>query len=565
VAGLAIASGYVSSGTVTTWEATGYAFVAFAAVFVGVTAVLGVGLAMLSLLPGAASVLRWLAPAVAAALLAFLWVDSAAFATYRFHVGGLAWTALRFPGGLAELGIWPPSPPLLLAAVVLVAVLDGLVLRRMEARAAVRPRRAGWAWLVGAAAFAVAAERTWFLAAESAGRRDVVRAAYLVPFYPVLMSADLAETLPSLASAGRGATGAVPANAVAFAADAPRWNVLWIILDSWRADAMTPALTPTATALARRSTVFRQHLTGGNATRYGLVSMLYGLPAAAWSRLQIEGRSPPLLATLRARGWRLGVFTSVDMPDILSVVFADVPPESRIAVPPARAAEKDLATIAALEAFLAAPDDGRPFFAFVHLISTHGPYDPSCRLPRAARGHRPRYERAIRCADRLVARALRRVSLANTIVILTADHGEAFGEHGVFGHASGFTRPQLDVPLVLHVPGRAPAEVTRPTSHHDVAATILDALGGSAPSPVTGIGRPLLAGDEASPLFACNLNECAIHDAEGSVTFGIGARYPRELAIRDAAGAEVPTDGDLGRRRFAQVLEFLGVLRRAMP
>ena len=66
-------------------------------------------------------------------------------------------------------------------------------------------------------------------------------------------------------------------------------------------------------------------------------------------------------------------------------------------------------------------------------------------------------------------------------------------------------------------------------------------------------------------LFACNLNECAIHDAGGSVTFGVGARYPRELAIRDARGAPVPPDGDVGRRRFAQVLQLLALQRAALP
>lgn len=571
-AGLAllVARGYVAAaGVAPGWDAVVYAYLAFAAPVVATVTLLGGVGALATLLPGGAALVRWLFPVVAALLLGFLWVDRAAFATYRFHVGGLAWGALGVPGALAELGVRPASPAGLAAALAGVALADGLALGWLARRASRAPSGGarGWWGLALVAFVLVVAERSAFLLAERAGRRDVVRMVHLVPFYPTLVGNDLRRVAPGVAATLGSAGAAVrpPPPPVRFAADAPRWNVLWIVLDSWRADALTPALTPVVDALGQRASVFRAHTSGGDATRYGLVSMLYGLPASSWSRLEIERRSPPLLATLRDRGWRLGVFTSVDMPDILSVVFGDVPTPWRVAAPPGRAADKDRATLATLERFLAAPDAGQPFFAFVHLLSTHWPYDPTCRLARTERGTRPRYERSIRCADRLVARALRAVSLRDTIVVVTSDHGEAFGEQGVHGHASGFTLPQLRVPLVLHIPGAPPAVVERATSHHDVPATLLEALGAELPSPAAGVGTSLVTGVTAPWIYACNMNECAIHDADGSVTFGVGARYPRELQIRDPAGGLMPADGALGRRRFAQVLALLALQRDALP
>ncbi len=562
---LAIGLGYVTSGAGPGWTAQSYAVLALGAAFLALASAGGAAVAALTFLPAGWVLALATGAAGAATWLAFLWVDRAAFALYRFHVGGLAWSTLRMPGALGELGVWPAAPGWFIAATAAVAVLQAVMLwwlarcvrRRHETGRSFSP---GWTALLAATAVALAAERLSFTAAAHTGRREVVRAMQVVPFYPVLVGVDLARRWSPTAG-----TPTAPPPPVEFAADAPRWNVLWVVLDSWRGDAMTPALTPVAEALGRRSTVYRAHTSGGDATRYGLVSMLYGLPASSWSRLQLERRTPPLLATLAARGWRLGLFTSVDMPDILAGVFGDVPPATRVVAPPARLGLKDRATIRALERFLDAPADGRPFFAFVHLLSTHFGYDPACRLPHPVRGRRARYERAVRCADRLVARALRRVSLADTIVILTADHGEAFGEDGVFGHAAGFTMPQLHVPLALHVPGRDPGVVTHATTHHDLPATVLAALGARLPSPAAGIGRPLFDGGPAAMVFACNLNECAIHDAAGSVTFGIGARYPRELAIRDPHGASVPPEGDLGRRRFAQVLELLALQRAALP
>jgi membrane-anchored protein YejM (alkaline phosphatase superfamily) len=566
-AGLVIAHGYVAAaGVAPSWEATAYAYLAFAAPLVAMAALLGVPSVALSMVPGGTVLVRWIAPVVAAALLGFLWVDRAAFATYRFHVVGLAWNAVALPDGLAELGVRPASPGWLLAAVAGVAALDGLALHllaRRASRSSAQPARR-WGWFAAGALALLVLERGSFLAADHSGHRDVVRMLTLVPFYSTLINNDLRDTVPALAGAEPRDGVRPPPPVVDFAAGATRSNVLWIVLDSWRADAMTPELTPVVSALGDRSTVFRNHTSGGDATRYGLTSMLYGVPASLWSRLELEGRSPPLLATLRDHGWRLGVFTSIDMPDVLSVIFADVPPPWRLAAPPARSGRKDRSTVESLERFLAQPRDGTPFFAFVHLISTHFPYDASCRLPLAGRGRRAQYDRAIRCADRLVARALRAVSLADTIVIVTADHGEAFGENGVFGHATGFTLPQLRVPLVFHVPGRPPAVVERPTTHHDMPATLLRLLG-AAPSRADGIGRSLFEEGPPPRLFACNMNECAIHDADGSVKFGVGTRYPRELEIRDRAGRRIPADGEVGRRRFAQVLDLLALQRDALP
>lgn len=168
------------------------------------------------------------------------------------------------PGGLGELGVWPSSPGWFVAATAGMAVLQALALRWLASRAAAGgSMRPGWRALLAAAVLTFAAERVAFTAAERTGRRDVVRATQVVPFYPVLVGVDLARRCSA-----PGVTPAAPPPDIAFAPEAPRWNVLWIVLDSWRADAMTPSLTPVAEALGRRATVFRDHTSGGDATRY---------------------------------------------------------------------------------------------------------------------------------------------------------------------------------------------------------------------------------------------------------------------------------------------------------
>ncbi len=77
--------------------------------------------------------------------------------------------------------------------------------------------------------------------------------------------------------------------------------------------------------------------------------------------------------------------------------------------------------------------------------------------------------------------------LDNTVVIITSDHGEAFGDHGHFGHGSSLHLDATRVPLVILAPG-APAGrvVESPVSLRDLPATVVDQLGLRAGSPFPG-------------------------------------------------------------------------------
>jgi arylsulfatase A-like enzyme len=110
------------------------------------------------------------------------------------------------------------------------------------------------------------------------------------------------------------------------------------------------------------------------------------------------------------------------------------------------------------------PED-RPWFAFLNYFDAHWPYR-STRALQAQFGaveQRDRYDAAIAYLDgeleRLLAELDRRGVLANTIVVVTSDHGEEFGEHGLEGHGGSLHALALNVPLVVIAPGRAPAGV----------------------------------------------------------------------------------------------------------
>lgn len=133
----------------------------------------------------------------------------------------------------------------------------------------------------------------------------------------------------------------------------------------------------------------------------------------------------------------------------------------------------------------------RPFFAFLNLFDAHAPERTPAeyRLMFARDGAKRRdvYDGTLRYLDDRVAALLeelgRRGVLRNTIVIITADHGEHFGEHGLNGHGNSLYRELLAVPLVIIGGDSAAAgrRIEGQVSLRDVAATSLD-LAGLPPS-----------------------------------------------------------------------------------
>jgi arylsulfatase A-like enzyme len=166
-------------------------------------------------------------------------------------------------------------------------------------------------------------------------------------------------------------------------------------------------------------------------------------------------------------------------------------------------------------------EDERPWFVLVNLFDVHWPYTPSdaarerfaTEYAGVVGGHASRandypeghvmsaeddahllslYEAEFADLDLRFEQFLAALDLetSNTAVIVTADHGEAFGEGGRYEHED-ILEPQVRVPLLVRLPGAAPraGRSSAPTSGIDVAPT-LRGLAGLAPS-AEGLGIDL--------------------------------------------------------------------------
>lgn len=166
----------------------------------------------------------------------------------------------------------------------------------------------------------------------------------------------------------------------------------------------------------------------------------------------------------------------------------------------------------------------RPFFLYLHANDVHDPYDTlpefnakwdpdykgkfdgsratldavhDGRLKPSARDKEhlvALYDGGISYTDQALGRLFSRMKALglweSSVVVVTADHGEEFGEHGVWQHGHSAYQPLVRVPLIIKAPGMpAGRRLTGPAEAVDLAPTLLELA--SVPAPKTFQGRSL--------------------------------------------------------------------------
>jgi len=122
-----------------------------------------------------------------------------------------------------------------------------------------------------------------------------------------------------------------------------------------------------------------------------------------------------------------------------------------------------------------------PFFAWVHMYDPHDPY--AAPEPYGSRHADSPYDGEVAYADAMVGR-LRQVleesgAADNTLIVLTADHGEALGDHGEQGHSFFIYDSTVRVPLIFWAPGVVPGGtvIAGGVGVIDIFPTVLTLLG----------------------------------------------------------------------------------------
>jgi len=343
------------------------------------------------------------------------------------------------------------------------------------------------------------------------------------------------------------------------AAPKERPNVLLVVLDTTRADALSSyghpkPTTPVIDRLAAEGARFTRAFTTDFYTLPAHASLLTGLYPSNHGATSETGHLPAerttLAERLRAEGYRTAAFVS--NPWVAGDLGFRQGFETYVEAwrphpkDPTRKLEDRGSVLLAAQWLEERATAGEPFFAFINFNQAHLPYYPSTEvLTRLSPNPRPMdrvvrlrevagmwlqvagrqtfdeldfeimnelYEGEVAMLDAQVEKLAKALEAAGvldeTLLVITSDHGENIGEHGRIDHMLSMYDTTIRVPLVLRYPPRVAAGTVDAelASIVDVYPTVLDAVGllGDAQE---GAGRSLLGERRDPPPFVFAENE----------------------------------------------------------
>ncbi|RDY69459.1 DUF3413 domain-containing protein [Lysobacter soli] len=435
--------------------------------------------------------------------LLLLLADAKVFALYRFHLNAMV-ANMIFGGALQDqvafsAKMWALialGAATLLALQALGARLWWQALRRRPALLHIRK-----AWWIAVSLFLVSQGMAAY--SDARGDRAVMSQLTYIPWaQPITLKNALhrfgVQTAQAHELPDAGDRLGYPRSAPQCAAS-PSLNVLVVLVESLRHDMLDPAVMPNTWRYAQDAQWFQNHYSTGNATRFGLFGLMYGLPGGYWQAMLAQQRGPVMIDRMLADRYAMHIYGSAPLysPEFDRTVFSKVRDRIVIGPPKAKSAERDRFVVSRMQADIRNHPKGQPFFGFVFLDSPHAPY----HLPAGYRSpfqpmaqdvnflnlgpdHDPtpefnRYRAAVHYSDALIGELLHTLEQSglakNTVVLITGDHGEEFNDmrKNYWGHNGNFSDYQLRTPFVLRWPGRPARRVDAATSHEDFVPTVM--------------------------------------------------------------------------------------------
>lgn len=375
-------------------------------------------------------------------------------------------------------------------------------------------------------------------------------------------------------------------------------NLIFILVDTLRADHLPMYgyrrdTSPNLAALARESVLFANARSQASCTFPSVNSLLTSRSGAAFlgqpgGAMGLPAGIPGLAEILRARGYRTHAVSA-------SPIVRRSPGRFNPGGGFGRGFDTfeegcvwqgaDCVTGQALPHLARDP---RPLFLYLHYLDPHGPYAPPAGRPgRFALGrpakdfirrgdpnpiadwlykHGPDpgataadlsyladlYDDKIVFLDAQLGRLLAGLRAAglldDSIVVLAADHGEEFLEHGDVKHCHNLFDTTIRTPLLLRVPGARPRVVEAPVSNLDIVPTVLDLLAGAVPRAAVTSGTPGTPG--APGVAGAGFEGRSLRPAILGGPLAPRYQWAAEGAWRSVADGRLKLVEDLGTGRF---------------
>ena len=330
-----------------------------------------------------------------------------------------------------------------------------------------------------------------------------------------------------------------PLKALEFKNMPKRKNVIFVVVDSLRADMLNPDVMPNMCSLAEKlpHARFYNHYSGGNCTKTGIFSLFYGIPGNYFDQALRSNTGAAMIDSMVKLGYDIKAFAggTLQAPPFNRTVFAKVP-DIELSQNGRSKIDRDRSAIENCIKYLKSKDNDKPYFILLFLDALHGcaiaPGFPQkfatgmkqvnfltlSNTPQSKKDALNLIRNSSYYMDDQLNRFFQKIDIEkriaeDTVVVITSDHGNEAGETDMqnWGHNSNFARYQTQVPLLVFGLDKVAKKIDYKTSSMDVSATIMqNVLGCTNDTSDYCYGRNLYDTAEREFLFSSSYLETAI-------------------------------------------------------
>ena len=254
-------------------------------------------------------------------------------------------------------------------------------------------------------------------------------------------------------------------------------NILFIIVDSLRADMLDSEVMPGTWKLAQQGHSFENYFSLSNSTRFGIFTLMYGINGNFWHNMLANQIPSAFIDELVKQEYELYIHAAATLssPEFDRTVFASVKEKLNTASAQGASHKKDKHITDSFLEILDQHDEQKPFFGFLFYDSPHSysypknfkeKFTPSLETVNYLELNNDfdpepffnRYKNSVRYTDGLIQEVIEKLKSKgldkNTVIMITGDHGQEFNEtrQNFWGHNGNFSKYQMQVPLVLYWP-----------------------------------------------------------------------------------------------------------------
>ena len=366
-------------------------------------------------------------------------------------------------------------------------------------------------------------------------------------------------------------------------------NIFIFASDSISATRINQKISPHLQSFKQSSIVLNNHHSGGNSTRFGIFSLMYGLNASYWFTAEEAKKGSVLFDVLKQLDYQINITssTSTNWPEFKNTCYVNIQDSIKDDFQ-GKPWEKDQQSANYFINWVESQNTNKPIFSFVFLDAPHGYSFPDEVNPFQVSQQQINYltvkagseeiktvekqhNNAIYYNDmlfeKMIAKLKQKGLYKDSLIIFTSDHGQEFFEFGNFGHNTNFSSAQTQVPMFIKLPDYLKEKINLPkaltnnslknlSSHIDIIPTLLTLIGVKNPISDYSNGKNIFDENYNREILTCsNWNNNAIISSELIYVFSNTPNKIFNNEIRDAKTYQIMEKIRSKSQRVLQVIK----------